>query len=68
MLDGRFTDREVVFVIGHELGHVARNHILKGTAWYALFAFPGCVRYGTRRAIAIDAPAALAEFSARSAP
>jgi STE24 endopeptidase len=41
MLDGRFSNREITFVIGHELGHVARNHILKWTAWYALFAFPG---------------------------
>jgi STE24 endopeptidase len=41
MLDGRFSDREVTFVLGHELGHVRRNHVLKSVGWFALFAFPG---------------------------
>ena len=41
LLDGRFTDRQVEVVIAHEYGHQARNHLLKGIAWYALFAFPG---------------------------
>ncbi len=41
MLSGRFTEREVRVVIGHELGHIARNHVLKGVGWYVLFAFPG---------------------------
>jgi STE24 endopeptidase len=41
MLDGRFSNREVEFVMGHELGHVKRNHVLKWVAWYALFALPG---------------------------
>jgi STE24 endopeptidase len=39
-LDGRFPDEQVTVVIAHELGHVASSHILKGLAWYALFAFP----------------------------
>jgi STE24 endopeptidase len=41
MLDGRFSEREVRVVLGHELGHVARNHVLKSVGWYTLFAFPG---------------------------
>jgi STE24 endopeptidase len=40
MLDGRFTSREVRFVVGHELGHLARWHIWKGIAWGALIGFP----------------------------
>ena len=41
LLDGRFSDGEVNVVVAHELGHVARRHILKGVAWFALLAFPG---------------------------
>ena len=41
LLDGRFSDDEEGVVIAHELGHHARNHLWKGIAWYALFAFPG---------------------------
>lgn len=40
-LDGRFSDRELRVVIAHEYGHEARNHLLKGLGWYALFAIPG---------------------------
>jgi STE24 endopeptidase len=40
MLDGRFSFGEVRFVIGHELGHLARWHIWKGIAWGALFGIP----------------------------
>ncbi len=38
LLDGRFTDREIKVVLAHEYGHQARNHLLEGIAWYALFA------------------------------
>ena len=41
LLDGRFTNQEVEVVLAHEYGHQARNHLLRGIAWYALFAFPG---------------------------
>ncbi len=41
LLDGRFTNREIEVVLAHEYGHQSRNHLLKGIAWYALFAFPG---------------------------
>jgi STE24 endopeptidase len=40
MLDGRFTERQLEVVIAHEYGHQARNHLLKGVAWYALFTVP----------------------------
>jgi STE24 endopeptidase len=40
LLDGRFTRDQVRFVIGHELGHVARKHILRGIAWFALLVLP----------------------------
>jgi STE24 endopeptidase len=40
LLDGRFTPREVRFVLGHELGHLARRHIWKGIAWGVLFGVP----------------------------
>jgi STE24 endopeptidase len=40
MLDGRFTPREVRFVIGHELGHLARLHLWKGLAWGVLIGVP----------------------------
>ena len=35
-----FTAREDRFVLAHELGHQAHNHIWKSVGWYALFAFP----------------------------
>jgi STE24 endopeptidase len=40
LLDGRFTDREIRSIAAHELGHVARDHLWKGIAWFALFALP----------------------------
>lgn len=40
MLDGRFSFGEVRFVVGHELGHLARWHIWKGIAWGALLGLP----------------------------
>jgi STE24 endopeptidase len=41
LLDGRFSQPEIEFVLAHELGHVVRNHVWKALGWYALFAFPG---------------------------
>ena len=40
VLDGRFTPREVRFVIGHELAHLARLHLWKGIAWGVLIGIP----------------------------
>jgi len=34
-----FTPRLDRFVVAHELGHLAHNHIWKSIGWYALFAF-----------------------------
>ncbi|HVM56936.1 MAG TPA: M48 family metalloprotease [Gaiellaceae bacterium] len=60
-LDGRFTDPELRVVIAHELGHLARNHIWKDVAWYALFAFPGAylVARATRRRGGMGQPEAV---------
>jgi STE24 endopeptidase len=51
LLDGRFTNHEVRFVVAHELGHLARRHIWKGIAWGVLFGLPlfALVAYVTGR-------------------
>lgn len=51
LLDGRFGDDEIRFVLAHELGHISREHIWKSIGWYALFAFPGAfvIAWATRR-------------------
>jgi STE24 endopeptidase len=40
MLDGRYSLREIRFVVGHELAHLARKHLWKGIAWAALIGLP----------------------------
>ena len=40
MLDGRFSERELEFVVAHELGHHKHKDLWKGIGWYGLFAFP----------------------------
>ena len=40
LLDGRFTPGEVRVVVGHELGHIAHRHIIKGIGWTALLVLP----------------------------
>jgi STE24 endopeptidase len=35
-----FTPRMDRFVLAHELGHLAHNHIWKSIGWYAVFALP----------------------------
>ena len=42
LLDGRFSEPEVVSVAAHELAHVGRRHLWKGLGWFALIAIP-CV-------------------------
>jgi Zn-dependent protease with chaperone function len=61
LLDGRFGDRQIEFVIAHEYGHQARKHIPKGIAWYALFALPGAYLIArlTRRRGGMADPAAV---------
>jgi STE24 endopeptidase len=46
-----FGPREVRFVAGHELAHLARNHILKGIGWVGLLTLPilGIVAFVTER-------------------
>ncbi len=61
LLDGRFTNREIEVVLAHEYGHQARDHLLKGAAWYALFAFPGTylIALAARRRGGMRRPAAM---------
>jgi STE24 endopeptidase len=61
LLDGRFSNRELEVVLAHEYGHQARNHLLKGIAWYALFAFPGTyvIALAARRRGGMREPAAM---------
>lgn len=41
LLDGRVDPAAVRVVVAHELAHVARGHVWKGAAWFALFVLPG---------------------------
>ena len=61
LLDGRFSPREIRVVVAHELGHISRNHLLKGLAWFALFAIPGAwvIARATRRRGGMAEPAAV---------
>ena len=61
MLDGRFTPREVHFVVAHELGHLARWHIWKGIAWGGLIGIPilALVAFVTGRRGGLRNPASL---------
>jgi STE24 endopeptidase len=54
-----FTPREIHFVAGHELAHLARNHILKGVGWIGLFTLPllGLVAFVTERRGGLRDPA-----------
>lgn len=40
IVESPFTPRMDRFVLAHELGHLAHNHIWRSIGWYALFAFP----------------------------
>jgi STE24 endopeptidase len=40
LLDGSVSDGEIRFLAAHELAHVARRHVWKGVAWFALLAVP----------------------------
>ena len=40
ILDGRFSEPQLEFVVAHELGHQKHNDLWRGLGWYALFAFP----------------------------
>jgi STE24 endopeptidase len=51
MLDGRFTEGEIVSVAAHEIAHVGRRHLWKGLGWFALISIPGLglIAWGTRK-------------------
>jgi STE24 endopeptidase len=59
MLDGRFTPREVRFVVGHELAHLARLHLWKGIAWGVLIGVPllAAIAFATARRGGLREPA-----------
>jgi STE24 endopeptidase len=61
LLDGRFNRREVRTVVAHELGHVKRNHVLKGVGWFGLAAIPTAflIALATRRRGGMYAPEAV---------
>jgi STE24 endopeptidase len=61
LLDGRFGDDEVRFVLAHELAHHSREHIWKSIAWYALLLLPllGGVAWFTRRRGGLYEPTAV---------
>ena len=40
LFDRQFDPSEVRFVVGHELAHLARDHIARGVAWFALLTLP----------------------------
>jgi STE24 endopeptidase len=40
LLDGRFTNQEILSVSAHELAHVGRRHLWKGLGWFALIVIP----------------------------
>jgi STE24 endopeptidase len=61
LLDGRYTDGEVRFVVAHELAHAQRAHLWKGAAWVALLGLPLAlaVALATRPAGGLARPAAV---------
>jgi STE24 endopeptidase len=61
LLDGRFSRAEIGVVISHELGHVARAHVLKQVGWLALFLVPATalVALATRRRGGLGRPEAV---------
>ena len=61
LLDGRFSRREVDFVMAHELGHVRSRHIPKAIGWTALIVVPvlWLLALATRRRGGVGDPANL---------
>ena len=55
LLDGRYTDAEIRFLVAHELGHVRARHVWKGLAWLALLAPP--LVWLLSRVVRLDDPA-----------
>jgi STE24 endopeptidase len=61
IIEPPFTVREDRFVLAHELGHLAHEHIWKSIGWYTLFAFPGTllIAAATRRRGGMGRPGAV---------
>ncbi len=59
LLDGRFSDREIRFVLAHERAHLRRDHVLKGLAWFALLVLPAT--FVISRLVRLEAPGAAAK-------
>jgi STE24 endopeptidase len=61
IVDPPFTPRMDRFVLAHELGHLAHNHIWKSIGWYALLAVPLALllALATRRRGGMGLPAAV---------
>jgi STE24 endopeptidase len=59
ILDGSFSQGELLSVSAHELAHVARSHLWKGLAWFALLSIPGVflVAWVTQRRGGLEDPA-----------
>ena len=61
LLDGRFSQAEILSVAAHELGHVGRRHLWKGLGWFALIVIPCTflVAWVTERRGGLAEPAAI---------
>ncbi len=61
LLSGGLTNAEIEVVLAHEFGHLARDHLWKQLAWFALLAFPEAylVALVTRRRGGIARPEAV---------
>ncbi len=61
ILEPPFTPQMDRFVLAHELGHLAHQHIWKSIGWYALFAFPGAwlIAVAARRRGGMGGPGAV---------
>ena len=59
LLTGDFSDGEIRVITAHELAHVARAHLWKGIAWFALLALPGVflIAWITNRRGGLEDPA-----------
>jgi STE24 endopeptidase len=56
-----FPRDEIRVVLAHEFGHLKRDHLVKGLAWYLLLAFPGAylIAVATRRRGGMRTPEAV---------
>ena len=61
IIEEPFGRGEINFVLGHEIGHQARYHLVKAIGWYALFNFPlaFAIAWATRRRGGLARPEAI---------